>query len=376
MSEGTKAAPAPSSFPRIASGTLLLYRLFDVAGDIDLDRAEEILAGAGERLRLRGERTGFLDLPERPLTADLGPRTLTLEDGAVLEARAFVRFFGIGVASIRYEVNLPRGTGPAELARLVRAAADSGVLAGRARAEVDGLAARIAPSLDEPVTSPLFETYAIVLVGALEGGRVAADCAGVDLARVLLGEPPAAGLSERTVEDATRHRFSYSGEDLCVLDWDTAFVVEPHGDRSVADVLELAAAQLLELRWYDDLFEKEMVAVAGLLGRPRASLAWLSVGRYGRVTRRIQHRVVDSVEFVSRVENAVRIVGDLYLARVYRAAMERFRIESWVSEVLRRQEVAARVAGLLHSEAHSALGHVLEITIILLIVFEIVMALA
>ncbi|NUN51985.1 MAG: hypothetical protein HUU06_04230, partial [Planctomycetaceae bacterium] len=196
-----------------------------------------------------------------------------------------------------------------------------------------------------------------------------------DLARVLLGEPPGAGLSARTVEDVTRHRFSYGGDDLCVLDWDTALVVEPGGDRSVADVLELASAQLLELRWYDDLFEKEMMAVAALLGRPRAAFAWLFVGRYGRVTRRIQHRVVDSVEFISRVENAVRVVGDLYLARVYRAAVERFRVESWVAEVLRRQEVAARVATLLHDEADSALGHVLEATIILLIVWEIAMAL-
>ena len=376
MPTGTTVVPPPSAFPRVSRGTLLLYRLFDVAGDIDLDRAEEILAGAGERLRLRGERTGFLDLPERPLSADLGPRSLALEDGTVLEARAFVRLFGIGVASVRYEVDLPPGTGPADLARLVGAAADSGTLAGGARSEAEGLAARIAPALDDPVTSPLFETYAVVLVGALEVGRGAADCEGPDLARVLLGEPPAAGLSARTVEDATRHRFSYSGEDLCVLDWDTAFVVEPDGDRSVPDVLELAAAQLLELRWYDDLFEKELVEVAGLLGRPRASLAWLSVGRYGRVTRRIQHRVVDSVEFVSRVENAVRVVGDLYLARVYRAAVERFRIDNWVAEVVRRQEVAARVSSLLHDEAHSALGHVLELTIIALIVLEIVMALA
>src|SRR5689334_19126054 len=96
-------------FPRIASGSLLLYRLFDVAEDIDLDRAERVLAGEAARLRLTGERSGFLDLPERPLTASLGAREVALEDGTVLRGDAFVRLFGLGVASVRYEIPVAPG---------------------------------------------------------------------------------------------------------------------------------------------------------------------------------------------------------------------------------------------------------------------------
>jgi hypothetical protein len=361
-------------FPRVADGSLLLYRLFDVAEDIDLAGAERLLAGEAARLRLKGERSGFLDLPDRPLTVALGARELVLEGGTVLRGTATVRLFSLGVASARYEIPLPPGAGPAELAALVRAASDSAALEKAARAEVVALCARLGPALVHPWSSPLFETYSIVFARRFAGGGSPDDAAGPDLARVLLGEPPSVYLSPRTAEEVTRHRFSYGVDDLCVIDWDAALVVEPTGDRSVADVLELASAQLLELRFYDDLFEKEMVGVAELLGRPRAASAWLFVGKYGRVTRRIQHRVVDSVEFIARVENAVRVVGDLHLARIHRAAAERFRIPESIAEVLRRQEVAARVATLLHSEANSTLGHVLEATIILLIVFEIVVA--
>jgi hypothetical protein len=361
-------------FPRIADGSLLLYRLFEVAEDIDLARAEQLLAGEAARLKLAGERSGFLDLPDRPLSVALGAREVPLEDGTVLRGEATVRLFAIGVASARYEVPLPPGAGSAELAALVRSASDSAALERTARAEVEALCGRVRPALDAPHSSPHFETYAIVLARALQPGASAEDATGPDLARVLLGEPPSAALSARTVSDVTRHRFSYERDDLCVLDWDAALVVEPSGDRSAADVLELASAQLLELRFYDDLFEKELVGVAELLGRPRAAFAWFFVGRYSRVTRRIQHRVVHSVEFMARVENTVRFVGDLYLARVHRAAMERFRVLEWQADVLRRQEVAARVSGLLSDEADSALGHVLEGTIILLIVLEIVLA--
>ncbi len=369
-----------SSFPRIASGSVLLYRLFDVADDIDLDRAEACLAapppGAEtERLRLAGERSGFLDLPERPLTVALGERTVTIEGGTEVVASAHVRLFAHGVASVRYEVPVPAGADVPALAAIVHAAADSAALERAARGEAEALCARLMPALDAPHRSDVFETYAIVFVRALDGGATADAVAGPDLARILLGEPAEAQVSEQTVADVTRQRFSYAASDLCVLDWDTAFVLEPTGDRSVADVLEVACAQLLEFRYYDGLFEREMVRVTDVLGRPRAPFAWLLSRRYARLVRRVQNMVVETVEFVERVENAVRVVGDLCLARVYRAAVERFRVPAWQAGVRRRQETAAQVAQLLRSESSTGLGHMLEASILALILLEIVLAL-
>jgi hypothetical protein len=192
---------------------------------------------------------------------------------------------------------------------------------------------------------------------------------------VLLGEPASTALSAQTVRDVTRHRFAYRQDDLCVLDWDAALIVEPTGDRSVADVLELANAQLLEFRSYDHLFEQELLLVTDLLRRPRGPLAWLLLGRYGRIARRVQDLVVESAGLVERVENAARVAGDLYLARVSRAAAERFRIPAWEAGVLRRQRAAVDVARLLRDEANAALGHVLEGSILLLILLEVGLAL-
>ena len=73
------------------------------------DRAEAALAGTAERLRLAGERTGFLELPERPLSVEMGARELLFEDGTRLAGTAHVRLFAHGVASVRYEVPLPAG---------------------------------------------------------------------------------------------------------------------------------------------------------------------------------------------------------------------------------------------------------------------------
>jgi hypothetical protein len=370
--EAARAGPG-GSLPLVAEGILLVYRLFEVGEDLDLARAETLLRGEGERLRLAPLRDGLLDLPDPPLTVPVGRRPFSAAAGAEAEVR--VRLYAHGVASVRYEVPIPAGAGAAELAAMVKGASEDAGLVPAAREEVRAVAARIAPAVRGPLDSPLHETYAVVQVRSFEGGAALPADPWPDVARVLVGEPPSTDLAPATVEHLTRRRFSWTSGDLCVIDWDAAFVVEPSGDRAVADVLEVAAAQLLEFRYYDALFEAEMIRVTELLGRPRASLAWLSVGRYAEVTRRVQHLVVESAEFVERVENAVRVVGDLYLARVYRAAVERFRVPAWEADVLRRQATAAQVAGLLRSEANAALGHVLEGSIIALIVLEIGMAL-
>jgi hypothetical protein len=363
------------NLPPVAEGTFLVYRLFEVGEDIDLARAESLLRGEGERLRLAPLRDGLLDLPDPPLTVPVGRRPFGGAGGPGAEAEVHVRLYAHGVASVRYEVPIPSGAGAPELAALVKGASEDAALVPAARAEVRAVAARVAAAVRGPLDSPLHETYAIVQVRAFAGGAALPREPWRDVARVLAGEPPSTDLAPETVEHITRRRFSWTAADLCVIDWDTALVVEPSGDRAVADVLDVAAAQLLEFRYYDALFEGEMIRVTEMLGRPRASLAWLFVGRYSEVTRRVQHLVVESAEFVERVENAVRVVGDLYLARVYRAAVERFRVPAWEADVLRRQQTAVQVAGLLRSEANAALGHVLEGSIIALIVIEIGMAL-
>ena len=51
------------------------------------------------------------------------------------------------------------------------------------------------------------------------------------------------------------------------MDWNCAFVLEPSGSRDIPDILELASSQLLELRYYDELFDAELARVYRELDR-------------------------------------------------------------------------------------------------------------
>jgi hypothetical protein len=174
-----------------------------------------------------------------------------------------------------------------------------------------------------------------------------------------------------------RHAYSYLDDDLVLIDWDSAFVLEPTGSRDVPDVLELGCGQLQGTRYYDQLMDIELgriyddVERAGHVGP--AQLLW---SPYDRIAREVHERWLDMTEVTERVETSIKIVGDFYLARVYRGALERLRVPEWQKAVYRKQQLIAQVYALLKGQIDTRRSMLLELTIVLLIVFEIIMAFA
>jgi uncharacterized Rmd1/YagE family protein len=76
-----------------------------------------------------------------------------------------------------------------------------------------------------------------------------------------------------------------------------------------------------------------------------------------------------------RLENAVKIVGDFYLARLYQRAVGRFRLLAWQETVLRKQKLVADVNALLGDAADTSRSELLEVAVIALILVEILAAL-
>src|SRR5690606_36929498 len=96
---------------------------------------------------------------------------------------------------------------------------------------------------------------------------------------------------------------------------------------------------------------------------------------YGDLRRKVMMLMLEIDEFTERVENSLKIIGDFYLARVYRSAVRRFRIPSWHQSVDRKQALLGQVYDLLKGEVDIDRSILLEATIVALIVIEIVMAL-
>jgi len=371
--------PRTTGGPRIADGEIWIYRLFDVADAVDLGRAETLATGPSARVKLESAQSATaLELQRPPLQISLGRREVALQ-GRTRSAEASAHLFDYGVASIRLRVAVEPGTPLGALVPLAEA------LLERATPELDALARALAhevadalrPALERPHAWEGMETYHVVFVRAFEGGPVTAErlLAEAPVAALLLGETSPVRLSEAERQDVLSHQFSYLETDLAVIHWNSALVVEPSGLEDVPDLLELATAHLLELRYYDGLLDRELHRIYDELQAGGSPLTHLFTRKYRKLQRRTSALLLELSEMVERLENAVKIVGDFYLARVYQAAVKRFRLGSWEATVLRKQRLVAEVNDLTGGAADTTRGELLELIVILLIAYEVVAAL-
>jgi len=101
----------------------------------------------------------------------------------------------------------------------------------------------------------------------------------------------------------------------------------------------------------------------------------LAARRYGRLARRLHTLVAEVTALAERVDNALQVTEDVYLARVYAAAMELFRVSNVTAAVDRKLAIIRETYTALHSEAAGARAELLEIVILVLIAVEIVVSL-
>jgi len=373
----TKAFVSDGS-PKVLRGRILCYRLFDVGDVIHLDHAERILAHSPglKRARLSREGAESLAFASPPLDVAVGRRAIALPKiGREIEVEVSARFFDYAAISVLFEVPIAPGTRLLDLLPLCDELYDTPVLEQHARTEFGPILERVQPAIEGRHAWPGVETYTVIFVEELEGNPTGKDVlATPGLGKLLLGETNPRRLASEERGDVVKHAYSYLEDDLAVIDWNSAFVLEPSGSRDIPDILEFATSQLLELRYYDDLLDAELGRIYDEVEASGGKWWPLFWSPYGKLARNVMRQLLELTEFTERVENSLKVIGDFYLARVYRAAVRRFRVAAWQQSVGRKQALVAQVYALLKGEIDMRRNTLLETAIVLLIVFEIAMA--
>ncbi len=363
---------------RVADGEVWIYRLFDVADAIDLARADGLGAAPAARLAMESAQSATaLEFPRAPLHVTLGRRPVSLPSGK-RTAEASAHVFDYGVISVRYRIDIPPGAPFESLVPLAEELLEGPTTAldEQARQHAQEVAAALGSALEKPHTWEGLESYHVFFVRSFEGGPRTASrlLAEAPIPALLLGETSPVRLSDAERSDVLSHQFSYLETDLAVIHWNSALVVEPSGVEDIPDLLEFATAHLLELRFYDDLLDRELHRLYDELEAGGSTLTNVLTRKWRRLQRRTAALLVELSETIERLENAVKIVGDFYLARVYQAAVRRFRLPSWQETVLRKQKLVTEVNDITGDAADTSRAELLEIVVILLISYEVVAA--
>jgi hypothetical protein len=360
---------------RLSDAAALCYRYFDVADSIDLERCRELLSQAGSGVRRVGfSRAGsaYIQLSNAPLAADLGPRRLDVQ-GKVREVHLGLRLFDHGCLGLVLKVPLEAGQSLEQVTPFADDLYDSKAIDALAADELKRLRTQLEPAFEKPHLWDQHEEYTVLFVRAFEttptADEVLADPA---LPKLLLGEVEVATLSARETREVLENHYSYTDRDLVLLDWNAAVVYEPSGSEDIVDLLEIANAQLLELRYFDAVLDGELTRVYDAIDRNKGSILY---SPYRKVLRELMQTVIELSEFIERVENALKIVGDVYLARVYESAVLQLRVRQWSEQVSRKHRLLVQTYGLLKGEVEHDRTLTLELMVVVLILLEILMAL-
>lgn len=361
------AAAAQVSAPDIAAGAVHVFYLFDVAQAIDLDGLRRLL-GPVAAPALLADRSGgpagvHYFLP--PVVVDGGQVELPAIDGFSVRLKCY----DYGVLSLM--LSRPFAGSWTELARVGQDLIESDPLEQRAGQACQRLLDRIRPALVGPRTSLLTEDYVALVVHRLSrpcpSDELVSDH-GAEIAQLLRGEQQA--LSRQEQDEVLRHRMSYLPEDLVVLTYNAALVVDTEAAAaSVLEILELVNSQLLEFRYYDELLDSELSGIYTALQQP----GWRErfIGRRStRAARRLHALFIEVNELNDRMGNAVKLVGDVYSVRLAGLAGARLGLDAWKRNVQDKLQTLDAIYRFAVEQTGISQGNLLELVIVLILVLE------
>ncbi len=362
--------PSPES-PRIAQGRVFALFAFDVANAIDLEAVPSVLKPDRARLTPRKPAPEYVSYSVAPVELSLGDRVLAF-DGRTLPAAVTARLFDFGAISLTYAMPAPERL--SELPPLAEALARTDA-AAQARRVLDELLGEIRPALQGAAPGERAEDYYVFQVDAFDppsnGDALLRDHA-ADLAALLTMD--AGPLSRQQIEESLRTPVSFAPNDLVVADWSAAFIHDPDCADTLL-VLEFLNVQLVELRVLGAQLDAALARFSGEIYR-EPGLRSAIRGAHRAAIRELSECMVEAQRLGERVENAVKLVPDMYLARVHRRTAARLGLETWERLVQSKLEAMRHLTSVLVERAAALRAEALELTIIALIAFEIVLALA
>ncbi len=353
----------------VEKGQVLVYRAFDIGGEIDLVAAQKLIVPPGQtgRFRLAGENRPFM-MKEPPIAFTVGEDKVTLA-GETRPAVVSGKVWGYGVLSLTFHIAIPPGTPWETMLKMAREIENSTQFTELALARKKAIAEQIKTAVKNPSDWDTFEDYTTWFIEKFSGVAMPEELlAAVDIPALLLAEPKER-LSHNTKRFILETALQYSDGDLAVIDWNSALLVEPDGQRDTADVIEFSLTHLLEMRYYDELLERRLTDLYDALEGHRPGL--LS-NRYSQLAEDASRKYIEFSEFLSRLDNSLKSVGDTYLATVFRAAAREFRFRDWKASTARKMETLAKISEMVQVEINTRRSHWLEIVVIILIAIEIV----
>ncbi len=321
------------------NNSIIIYRLFDIADEINLDNVQALWAARNKiasRLRLERVSPKAIAFKDPPVCVELGSHELFLAGKKHLtEIKA--RIFDIGVISIILKIDLPDTTTYEQFLDL--AIASENMPEDKIAEFVDSVIDTIKPALIKPRKPDFEEDFVVYYLKKWQNDW--------DIVPLLLKDK--APISKQMREETLKNCLCYA-DDIAYFSWDSALVYDQTGSMDIPDLLEFANAQFLELRYYDDLLEKEIEIIYDDLEKTNMVSDKQKLDNYRRMRNRLIELMADVAELTSRINNSLRVTEDIFYARVYSLYFTLLRADSWRKNIDDNLSAVQRIYTILNEE--------------------------
>jgi hypothetical protein len=366
-------SPSPVLAPAgVWTSALHFFVAFDWGEEIDLEHARRLVPAEVHVLPRRRRTPSSIAYRPAPLRLQTSIEIPELPVVGSFQGTADVTLFDFAGVSVAVQIPL---RAPANcLHDLANWLANPSQVVQAVRLAVEPLYRQLLPTIQKPEwKDDLSEEYFIFQLTA-EGGSPASDLLhGVHagwLAGLLRLET--GSLSSEEITEALRLHLSYSPDDLLIPDWASAVLFDHDCDETL-QTIEFANLQLLEFRHLDNRLD-ESLAEAYRMIHPLVESKLPFWHNYARPLRALGELKVEANSLFERTGNVLKLVGDQYLARVYRLLANRFHLEDWEQNIQRKLEIAEGVYRVVSDQAAIYRTELLEVIVIVLIALEILLA--
>lgn len=373
----------------IKKGRILIYRVFDIAHEVSLQKAEALLSQnwstKGKRIKLSRDPHNTIIMKEPPLCIEIGDETIKTKTEE-FKASVSTKIWNYGALSVCISIQIPENTLWKKLVAWGSYLDDSEEILQVAMNAKEFIVQKIEGSLTRPTNQKVIEDYATYLIESLEESVEDKEknttsmvefkdpldvVKKVAIPELLIGEDEMT-LAETTRKNILKDSFQYSKQDLAIVDWNSALILDfTKKDiyQDYIDILEFSLTHLLELRLYDNLLDEKLFALYDAIENKKAPLLsnW-----YSQLSEEANQIYLEFSEFFEHINNSIKTVGNSPLSLFFRETAREFRFADWQSSIKDKMSSLAQVTQLLQAEVNSRKSHLLELVIILLIMVEVV----
>jgi hypothetical protein len=371
-----KAGSAQGQSPPYRGEVVYIYA-YDIAYDIKNEPVERILNQptkdylVGPSKRIPKQMFFY-----RPRIAEFATEKRQLRSGESLEIRKSVKIFGVGAMTVQVRI-------PFEVNRLSDLVGYHDLkFAQRGLEEevaefAESVRNDLAPYCVRPVSALMqAEAYTVFCLAGLPGvegqGVRAEDWLKANRRRVaalLMQEEDAESLSEQEVSESTELYLSYYGDDLVVVDWDSAVVVGQQDSLDdVLHIMELANVQLVELAAYDRTLDEALQFAYSDMNKEAA-------GSTRKMLHNLRELRIDLARISDELSNITKFFGDWHLAKTHRNLMDRFHLGDWQRIIGEKTRTLDGLYQILLQNRFNTVMFVLEVTIVLLFIIDLIVLL-